>query len=99
MEKLGRRRYYISYYKNFANTYDLYYAENTDEVRLAEEKGFTQISRKEAERKCSEEKFRRKYDPSFSHFASIHIIPLALFDRLVDPEDVGYRLNGYIYEK
>lgn len=102
MENLKRRRYYIYYYKDFGNTYELYYAENLKEAQLAEEKGFSQIGRKEAERKCREEKDRRKHDPSFAYFASTTIMPIALiekFEDCIEPEECGYHLNGYIYEK
>lgn len=70
------KKYYVNYWKNFGNTYNLYWAETPEQIKKAENLGYERITRKEAERLCAEENYRRKYDYNFSNFASPVILPI-----------------------
>lgn len=99
------KKFYINYYRNFGNTFNLCYCNTEEEERAAVSAGFERITRKEAERKCAEEKNARKFDPAFSGYGDTEIVPWSYLsqsrkaDDLILPEDVGLRLNGYIWEK
>lgn len=60
------RKYWIKYTRNFGNTYNLCWTDGND----LHENEWERITRKEAETKAREERNRRKYDRSFSGFAS-----------------------------
>lgn len=64
------KHYYIRYPRNFCNEYALYSVEagSAAETEL-KEKGFSRITRREAETKCREERDRRQYNRSFSGYA------------------------------
>ena len=66
------KKYYVNYYSNFANTYDLRYTEGDEQPK----DGYERITLKEAQRLARSESDRRKSDPNFSHFASTIIIPM-----------------------
>lgn len=99
---MSRRKYYVHYWKDFNNTYELYYSD-----KEIDRDGFEKITRKEAIRLCVEEKERRRTDPSFSGYASTTIMP---YEYDYDPNgnarndgkniayDKNYCLNGYIWE-
>ena len=70
------KKYYIKYYADFANTYNLGYAETPEEEAHAEQNGWERITRREAERKCAAENQRRKTDEMFSGYASNLIFPV-----------------------
>ena len=95
-----RRQYYIHYYKNFGNTYDLIYADTEDDLTLIPEDA-ERITRKEAEAFCSRENYRRKCDPSFSGFADNMIYPVGLdsYKRSDIYNDHRFYRNGYIWER
>ena len=93
------KKYYISYYRDFGNTYILYWAETPEQIAALPENA-KQITRRDAERKCAEEKAARKQSPSFSCFASAVILPADYSgeeDWRDDPK--RYRLNGCIVER
>lgn len=71
------KHYYIRYPRNFANEYDLVWIESTDteSITRALEEGFDRITRKEAYRKVSGEKYARKNDQAFSGFGGTVILP------------------------
>lgn len=69
------KKYYVHYWNNFANTYNLYWAETPQQIAKAESKGYECISRKYAEKLCVEENYRRKTDYNFSDYASNVILP------------------------
>lgn len=71
-----RKKYYVEYYKRFANTYNLYYAETSEQVKVAEKAGLERITRKEAEKLCVDENYRRKNDHDFSGYADNVIYPI-----------------------
>lgn len=72
------KRYYIKYYNDFSNAYNLVWAETPEQIAMAEADGigWERISRREAEKKCSAENERRKYDCSFSGYADSAIYPI-----------------------
>ena len=70
------KRYYVHYYRDFVNTYNLYWAETPKQIEMAEKYGYDRISRKEAEELCASENCRRKNDSSSSGFASSVIYPI-----------------------
>ena len=72
-----RKKYFINYYKNFANTYNLCWVEGHDKktIDLLLENGWENITRKNAFEKCVQENDRRKNDASFSYFADNKILP------------------------
>lgn len=71
----AKRKYWIHYYKDFSNTYNLCYTETSDEEKRMEDKGWERITRKEAVNKCVAERRRRKEDAMFSGFADAVILP------------------------
>lgn len=93
------RKYYVHYYKDFANTYRLFYTETEKQIASLPSEAH-RISRKDAERLAREERERRKYDPSFSGYADIHIFPAdAPWDEDDMRESKEYVLDGYIWRK
>lgn len=75
--------YYVHYYRDFANTYNLWYAPADMEVPET----FERITRAKALRLASKESDRRKNDPAFSGYASKEILPYAYAK---DREDVDW---------
>jgi hypothetical protein len=69
------KKYYVRYWKDFANTYSLFYTENSEQEKLLPENA-ERITRKEAEQLCRDENYRRKSDQAFSHFADNLIFPI-----------------------
>ena len=69
------KRYYVEYWNNFGNTYNLYWAETPEQIEKAE-KFCERISRKDAEKLCTAENYRRKHDNAFSGFAMNFILPI-----------------------
>ncbi len=66
--------YYVHYYRNFSNTYRLYYAAAGEMVPET----LDRITRKEAFSLCRKERQRRRMDPNFSGFADTFIYPLSV---------------------
>ena len=102
------KTYYIRYPRDFANEYDLCYCENKDEENAAVAAGYERITRKEAERKCRNEKWARQHDQAFSGYGDDTIVPWSfLTDPRNNPDHPAYpicpdeanlTLNGYIWE-
>lgn len=85
------KKFYV-YYGDFANSYRVAWAETPEQIKQAENKGYTRITRKEAERLCVKENFRRKKNYNFSGYSSNVIYPI---------DWVGYEKmykNRYIME-
>lgn len=76
------KHYYIRYPRNFANEYDLVWIESSDteSITAAEERGYERITRKEAFRKVSNEKYSRTHDQAFSGYGDIVILPYKAVD-------------------
>lgn len=71
-----KKQYFVSYYRDFGNTYTLLYAECPEDFAALPD-GAERITRRKAVQLCREEKYRRKYDESFSGYASTIIVPAA----------------------
>lgn len=71
---MKRKHYYIHYPRSFYNEYSLHSVEagskNEEELKHL---GYVRITRKEAETKCREEKYRRKHDSAFAYYAPTEI--------------------------
>ena len=67
------KKYYIER-KNFSNTYNLYWADETNAGCVTE--NMERISREEALSLCAQESYRRKYDQACSGFADNKISPV-----------------------
>lgn len=82
------KHYYIRYPRNFANEYDLVWIESTDteSITRAIEEGYSRITRKEAYRKVSVEKYARKNDQAFSGYGDAVILPFKAVDLPALPE-------------
>lgn len=89
------KKYFANYYNGFGNAYDLRWADTAEDVAALIEWGYERVSRKEAERLCAAERWRRKYDQAFSGYADTHIWPAAL-DR--DYFDSFYPERGYVVD-
>lgn len=98
------KKYYAHFYKDFGNTYNLYYTESeADEALLPE--GAQRITRENALRLAADEAAQRKNDPSFSGYADAYIFP-ADYDRsdnhiaeIICGWNKTYWLNGRIVER
>ena len=86
------KKYYVHYWNNFANTYNVYWAETPEQIAKAE--GDERITRKYAEKLCAEENYRRQTDYSFSGYASTVILPIDYEGDWRNDKNV-YK-NGYI---
>lgn len=71
------KNYFIRHPRNFANEYDLVWIESndTESINRATKEGYDRITRKEAFRKVSAEKYARKHDQAFSGFGDTVILP------------------------
>ena len=102
------KTYYIRYIRNFSNEYDLCYCETPEERKAAEGAGYERITRKEAIRKCANERWAREHDQNFSGFGDADIVPWSFVSDPrnnpdhpcypVLPDEAGLTLNGYIWE-
>ena len=93
-----KKQYYVNYYRDFANTYSLYWAETDDQIKMAEEnENNERITRKRAEQLCAAENERRKYNPNSSGYADNVILPIDYdyYDWENDPDVYKY---GYIID-
>lgn len=74
------KKYYINYYRDFGNTFNLYCAETAADVAIIEsgELGDCErITLKNALKKISQEKYARKFDPAFSGYGSVEILTVS----------------------
>lgn len=68
-----KRAYYVHYYRNFGNTYNLYWALDGETVPASWER----ITRKAAISLCIRERDARRQDPAFSGYGDTRIYPAA----------------------
>lgn len=94
------KKYYLGKTADFANTYDLVWADG-EEMEKAVPEEYERITRAEAIRLCVQEKERQRYDPAFSGFAPTCIYPADYRAIISGPIENSRRhcLNGYIWEK
>lgn len=71
-----KKQYFVSYYRDFANTYVLLYAECPEDFAALPENA-KRITRREAVQLCRDENDRRNYRESDSGYASNVIVPAA----------------------
>lgn len=85
--------YYVHFWHDFGNTYNLYYAPSGQPVPEQWEK----ITRKDAIRYCTDERHRRRADPAFSGYADAYIFP-AFCGQLPDWQhaEIMREFSGYI---
>ena len=69
------RKYFINYWADYGNTYNLAYTDTDAQAAEAEASGWERITRKQAESKCADENRARKTDPAFSGYADNMIYP------------------------
>ena len=91
------KKYFVHYYLDFANTYNLYWADNAD-MMAALPDGAEQITRKEAETLCRREREARNYDNAFAYHATSSIYP-AGYKGVDIINDKRFALNGCIWDR
>lgn len=92
-----KKQYFVHYYNNFGNTYNLYWADSPEMIAFLPE-GAEKISRKEAIRLCREEKYRAKNNPTFSGYATGTIFPAGYPDNKDIHADKRFSLvDGFIW--
>lgn len=91
-----KRKYYVHYYMDFGNTYNLYYA-NTPEMEARIPEGAERITRKKAERLARAERARRINDAASAFRADGAIYPAGVDSDFFD--DPRYKLRGCIWER
>jgi len=93
------KKYFVKYYRDFGNTYNLAWAETAAQLAQAERDDWEQITRKAAESLCARENYARKTDHAFSGYADCLILPIDLDDRDVNWTDARhFARHGYIVE-
>lgn len=89
------RKYWVQYWRNFGNTYNLFYTENPEEESMLP-KNAERITRKKALQLAREESDRRKFDGAFAYYAPETIAPLSVEDIV---NNSHYQLIGRIWER
>lgn len=82
---------------DFANTYDVRYCESREQEAIAEERGYTRVTREVAINAVRAERKRRKEGGAFNGFAPTHIAPMAAETQ--DWQNYPWRKQGYFIEK
>lgn len=87
-----RKNYYVRYYRDFANTYNLCwcYERNKNAKVKLEEDGFHRISKERALDLVYQELYRRRFDQSMGGYADSVIYPWnydAMFDGYDDVDE------------
>lgn len=89
------RKYWVQYWRNFGNTYNLFYTENPEEESMLPGNA-ERITRKKALQLAREESDRRKFDGAFAYYAPETIAPLSIEDIV---NNSHYQLIGRIWER
>lgn len=89
------KKYFVHYYQDFCNTYNLYYTDEKFPFELLP-KGVEQITRKEAETLARMERSRRRWEPSSAYRAAANIYPAGYDGDILN--DRKFILNGCIWE-
>lgn len=94
-----KKQYYVDYYNDFANTYNLYWASTPEQIKIAAEMGLERITRATAIKMCTAENERRRTDGSFSGYADNCIFPID-YNRMEHDyqNDSHVYADGYIVE-
>ena len=85
---------YFIRHGDFANIYDLAWADNKADISWLVSQNFERCTRREAERKARLEFDRRHFDHAFSGFASVVIVP-ANYYRLPEEERSTWLYRNY----
>lgn len=99
------KQYFVNYYWDFANTYNLLHidSENPAHIAALSERypRAERITRREAERLCVKERAaRRRNGGMFAFRADAHIFPVDYNVYREDyMDDYKFRVNGYIIER
>lgn len=72
--KVMKKAYYVEYYRDFGNTYNLYWAPYDIHVPAS----FQRITRQKAEKLCRQERQARRDNPDFSGYADTYVWPYGL---------------------
>ena len=92
------KKYYVDYWRDFANTYNVYYTDETmDGFEVPDE--WERITRKEAERLVRRERWRREYDTSSSGYASAWIYPADLEEYELNLHASRFEWDGLFVER
>lgn len=89
------RKYWVQYWRNFGNTYNLFYTEKPEEESMLPGNA-ERITRKKALQLAREESDRRKFDGAFAYYAPETIAPLSVEDIV---NNSHYQLIGRIWER
>ena len=92
------KRYFVHYYRDFGNTYNLYWTDSP-EMENVLPSGAEQITRRQAEALARAERDRRQYDEYFSGYASDAIFPADYPQDKDIRNDLRYKLRGYIWNR
>lgn len=87
------KHYYVKYIRNASNWYSLVYTETEEQSELALANGYERITRRQAEKLAAQERFRRKYDPSFAYHADADIFPFGVY---ADFNNYPWTRDGYL---
>lgn len=91
------KKYFVFYSNDFANTYEILWAETPEQIAYAQSYGCQQITRREAERLCAAENYRRKHDLGSAEYATTVIYPADCCCDYIDPDRHLIR-HGYIMD-
>jgi hypothetical protein len=97
-----RRKYYIHYWRNFENTFELYYADTPEEAaKLEEVEEVYRLTRKQAEQKARNEMWAREHDAAFSGYGAVYVLPARVFfnrdnDFIFNPQEEICRGRFYL---
>lgn len=87
--------YYVEYWHNFSNTYNLWHAPSGWPVP----EDWQRITRRRAERLAAAERRARKVDPAFSGYASAYVLPAdAAEDDTCDIVAAAYDGRKYYFD-
>lgn len=96
------KQYFIRYYRDFENTYDLCWAETQQQLSVINhDGGWKRIPCKRAIRLCIEERDRRKHDKQNSGYAPIYIFSInhQICDYRNGTTDGYSARDGYVMEQ
>lgn len=92
---------YFIRHGDFANIYDLAWADNKADISWLVSQNFERCTRREAENYARRERVRRKYDGAFAYYASSAIYPAKFYQMPVEDAQTLYRnweSKGLIFE-
>lgn len=85
-----KKAYYVKYYMNFGNTYNLYWLPDGEPAPA----GLERITRKKAFDLCKQERDRRRYDQAFSGYADTWVWPYGAPEAVRYCHPLGLRTSG-----